>query len=988
MLRHLLVFCVIFCISAEIGYGKSWYQDSTGKELSSVDTSVVELHLPSVHPDSLSSYRSILNEKLDVNKIVLYPRTSIQQFVKGEAAGVFVEEPTGEPGREQSVLIHGSSTPLLSEIDLYNSQPLVVVNGVPRISGDHPFAYDLQEYDYARIGPATNVLADIQPDNIASVEVVKDPVRLAYYGPMATNGVIEVKTKQSTFQKQISLNSYVGIVNPQAVTTLNGASELAFRKPFYEKYATEEQWQNMPAYLGDSLYNIYYGTSDWTDLYYQRRMIYNLDASISGGSNLANFFVFLGSQRDNATADNTGFSKYNVSFTMNLKPLNWLDIVTYINASRLTRDRNRNLRDRYAEERYFPDLSNPISPNKSYYSNYLAEYDNAFDRNNSDVVNGFLNVALYLGKLTFNSRFSVDYSGGYRDLFYPSTLMETNSYVSNYFGFNRRLTAQNSLQYSLDLKNGHSLKLEIGDVFQYDAYRYSYGYAYRGTSDYIKINLLDDPHDPLVAYFSYQANNGFLNSLTYRFLDGMQNNLASFYGLAAYSYKDKYEVSAMVRSDGASTAQPTSRWFISEAVSGAWNIKNDLLKSSSGINEFKLTAGFARLGIFQTDDRFAAGPQYTVDVGYTGQPRMFSVSGVSVLDRPYTKGWVGYNLPWAYSQQFSFGVNMKLWQNRFQWSAGFYSRTAKNQLIALPAYSEYGYQQAYFPGMAINNKGVDMSLGAKILDCTRGLNWSVQLNANYNKNKLAALPNGVKRAVIGNQLLEVGKSIDQFWLYENQGIYNSDEEVPTDGAGNKLSLLGIGLQKGDPKWRDVNGDNILDENDKALKGHFLPVISGGFSSDFSYKKWTFNFRLYYNLGKDILNQDMANRFDFINRQSANDINSIKEITFWEKKGDYSKYPLYNPWSEVTPYRIDQDLFLENGSFLKIRSVSLGHDLTDFVNRKKKSISRLYVYVTANNLWTLTGYSGKDPELVTFNGYDNGYGLPLSPSCTVGVQVNL
>ncbi|MNY34044.1 TonB dependent receptor [compost metagenome] len=137
-----------------------------------------------------------------------------------------------------------------------------------------------------------------------------------------------------------------------------------------------------------------------------------------------------------------------------------------------------------------------------------------------------------------------------------------------------------------------------------------------------------------------------------------------------------------------------------------------------------------------------------------------------------------------------------------------------------------------------------------------------------------------------------------------------------------------------------------------------------------------------------MNQQMANSLDFINREGGNSITSVKEITFWEKRGNRNDYPLYNPWSSVIPYRIDQDLFLENASFLKMRTLSVGYDLISALNKGKLKINSLYIYAMANNLFTLTKYKGQDPELVPYTGYDTGYGMPIPRTYTLGLKMNL
>jgi TonB-dependent starch-binding outer membrane protein SusC len=203
-----------------------------------------------------------------------------------------------------------------------------------------------------------------------------------------------------------------------------------------------------------------------------------------------------------------------------------------------------------------------------------------------------------------------------------------------------------------------------------------------------------------------------------------------------------------------------------------------------------------------------------------------------------------------------------------------------------------------------------------------------------------------------------------------------------------MKFNGTALKAGDPKWVDTNNDQVISSEDKVLVGNMLPRVAGGFTNQFFYQKWSLTADLYFNLGRKILNQEMANRFDFINREGTNTIDAVKEITFWEKRGEYDKYPLYNPWSTVIPYRAEQDLFLENGAFLKMRTLSLSYDMSEWLNKRTAVIKKLRVYISGHNLFTITPYTGQDPELVNYTGYDTGYGLPIPRTYTLGVQVEL
>jgi len=393
------------------------------------------------------------------------------------------------------------------------------------------------------------------------------------------------------------------------------------------------------------------------------------------------------------------------------------------------------------------------------------------------------------------------------------------------------------------------------------------------------------------------------------------------------------------------------------------------------------------MGRYENFDNYAQGPQYTANVGFTGNLITPGYNGIAVLTRPYTLGSVGYGLEWAYTDQASLGLDASFLNDRVHASIEGYYKEDKNMLLGIPSAAEYGYTQVIKNGMAIRNTGVDLTLSGVIFPKTSTLSWTASVNINYNNNKLTALPDNLDQLTIGNRLLKTGSSVDSYWLLQNKGIYNTDAEVPTNAAGAKMTYNGIVLKAGDPIWTDVNGDNQISNADRTLQGHALPLFSGGFSNDFNYKKWSLNLNFYYNIGRDLLNEEMANRFDFLNREGQNNINSVREITFWEKRGSYADYPIYNPSSTVNPYQVNQDLFLENASFIKLRTLSLGYDLTDKFSKKNQNISKFYVYGSINNVFTLTNYSGQDPELVNYTGYDSGYGIQIPRTYSLGVKLD-
>ncbi|MCZ4244855.1 SusC/RagA family TonB-linked outer membrane protein [Pedobacter punctiformis] len=925
------------------------------------------------------------------------PNLSLQQMLKGNIAGLYVQETTGEPGTEQSMIIQGTSSPIFNKRDIYNVQPVVYINGIPLVQ-DNPFAYDVQKYDYNRIGPATNLLSSIDIDNIASIEVIKDPVSLAKLGPNAANGAIWITTRAAkSGTREISVNSYFGMVQASNVSTVNGVFENNFRKPFYQKYATADNYANYASYLKDSTNTDYFGKSNWNDSYYKTNPTYSVDLGISGGSDRANFRFFGSGTKSAGNADATSLTRYNASFAINMAPFDWVTVSSFINASRLDRARNRSLRDRFAEVRYLPDLVNPLSPNKDNYQTFLDEYDKVVDDNRNNLVNGSLSLNFKLTpRLNFVTSLLFDYNEGIRDAFFPSTLMEKVNYVSNYFGYNQRFGLNNVLTYKYDLNKDHKFQFGLGQTTQGDTYKYNYARAYNGPNDFIKINVVSGNSN---AGYDKNGNIIYLNTLAekasgfyvFRYTDKMKNGLVSFHASAKYEYKDLLTFAGIIRRDGSSNGQPDSRWITTPAVSAEWNLKNQFLKNNNFFNSLTAGVSWGRSAKIFTDDRFGAGPQYRVEYGWNEEPTIPTFGAAMGVSRPYNTGWVGYGITLPYSDRFNFTLASSLFRGRIDAAVSLYNRDDKNQLLNLPVAAESGYASIYKNGMWINNKGADVLISAQVLTNENKLSWSSTLNFGFNKNTLKALPDNLNSLVIGDNKLTVGHSVGSYWLYSNAGIYNSDAEVPVNPANNKkLAFNGIALKAGDPKWVDYNGDYNVTDADKVMKGDRLPKLTGGWGNTFNYGNFTLNFNFFFALGQKAINQFDASRYDFANRETASDINSIKEITTWQTSDNIKTYPIYNTWSNVVPYRVDQDLFLENASYVKLRSLTFGYDLSKarFLSKSKLGFRKAYVYVTGSNLFTITNFSGTDPELINYNGTYDGTSLPIARTFTVGFKVDL
>lgn len=307
-------------------------------------------------------------------------------------------------------------------------------------------------------------------------------------------------------------------------------------------------------------------------------------------------------------------------------------------------------------------------------------------------------------------------------------------------------------------------------------------------------------------------------------------------------------------------------------------------------------------------------------------------------------------------------------------------------LLPVPTVAESGYKFEYASGMDVQNRGVDVSLNYTMPRSTGGFCWNSAFNIAYNTNELKKLPNQLDAIVVGKNKLQVGERIDQYWLLQNRGSYQSDAEVPVrDGDNKVMTYNGTDMKGGDPRWVDQDGNFDINNEDRILMGNIIPKWTGGFTNQFAYKNFDLSFLLYFNLGREIINQQASKKYDFANVAESKNLYGVREITSWEKSFDETAYPIYNPWSSVVPYQAEQDLFMEDGSFVKLKNLSVGYDLTKVVNNKK--LNRLYVYVTGSNLLTITKYSGRDPELVNFYGYDTGTGIRYPKMYTLGVKLD-
>ena len=377
------------------------------------------------HVKTLSCVLPIYASESDVTNAQKLPWLSLQQMLKGNAASLYVQEPSGEPGTKQAMLMRGTSVPLLTATSYYDAQPTVFLNGVPVID-DNAYTYNAKNNNFSPLGTASNVLAGLDLANVISIEVVTDPAKLAELGPLAVNGAILVDTKERFEGKR-----HVHV-----------------------------------------------------DASLSSQMQYNLNATIGNKEKLANYLLSVGSTRNAVALDEASYTKYNIGFNLSLVPFKGMTVNTQILAAKSSRNRNKTMRDRLSEMEYYPTQWQQMAFTPENVAAFDQLLDDSKDENENMQLHGYLILNYkYKDNLRAYAGAYFDYITNNRSVFWPSGLMEGINYASDYSGYNRRFYGQAGVGYDFHLAKQHLLQLDWTGTLREDKYHYTYDRGYDGEDD-------------------------------------------------------------------------------------------------------------------------------------------------------------------------------------------------------------------------------------------------------------------------------------------------------------------------------------------------------------------------------------------------------------------------------------------------------------------------------------------------------------------------
>lgn len=863
------------------------------------------------------------------------PIYNVGQALQGNAAGVNVVQNSGKPGQSLNVKIRGNNS-ISSGVN-----PLYVVDGIQ-----------------------TNDVSGINPDDIVDMTILKDATSAAIYGINGSAGVVIITTKRAKSTKpQLSFNAYWGyskVANSVRVLSLNQ----------YKDLMTDIQSNGGNNYLPTITNPRYAGIdTNWEDAVFRTGFDQNYNVNYSFGNEKVKVYSALGYQGIDGIVAPSRFDRISAKLNLDAEITNWLKVnasLNYINTN------SKNTNDNAAGARAGVILSTLTSPTfmPTYGNqiNFIPGDDVVFDTG-GNIKNGYKNGQFAPNPFTAGWENPVAFQfRGYDDT-------RTQRFLSN-IGF------EVSLLKNLVWKPMVSLDVidSVNERF-IDPYRSVYGRQERGTGGE-NFNLYQDlnventlnytfksgGHDiNLLSGFQiherniqgqYYWGNRFPNDLT-KYVHALSENPnqifrkeilreLSYFGRAIYTLNNKYTLMGVFRYNGSSALAPGNKWGFFPGVSGSWLVSNEnFLRDSHVISELKLRGGWGKTGN-------ASGiPPYA----HFNLERL-NQEGVNGSWSTYQ--W-GSDIGWEVTTDSNFGLDLAFANNKIKFTADFYKRTTDDLIMPI----EMGTIGNILRNVgSMENKGMELSLSTVNFK-RENFAWNTNFNISFNKshiNSLKYMPN-IDRASIegmGNLVrFSAGQPISAFYGYKMEGVNPAT---------------------GDIVYKDLNGDGVINTEDRTFIGNPNPDFTFGFTNNITLKNWYLDILVTGSVGNDIYN---ASRFE---TELMNDFKNQSTVVLnrWKTPGQITDVPRANSQSAL----MISDRFIEDGTFVRLKSVTLGYTFKNPFQGMKK----LNLYVTGQNLYTLTNYTGFDPEVNAFASTNGVLGIdygtyPQVRTIIVGLKAN-
>jgi len=885
---------------------------------------------------------SVASVKSD--QLVSFPASGAVQALQGRASGVQITSNNGDPGGSMKVRVRGGTSINAS------SDPIFVVDGF--VGGIMP-----------------------PPEDIESVEVLKDASATAIYGSRGANGVIMVTTKKGSKGKtRIELNTSYSVQNEiKRLDLLNAQQYTDMTKEAFPTYVTSGE------------------NTDWQDVIFRTGAIQSHQLSFSGGTDNVNYYISGSFYDQDGIIIGSAFKKYSVTSNININATEKLKIGLNVFGERSNTDGVPTQESSGGADgagvigsalKFMPDqgiykadgtyttaamhdpIDNPYAITQEYQNNVVGDRLQA----------NFSAEYKLLKDLSFKTTLGLSATNSRTGEYWSTLLNRGRSYggLGNISSAKRtNVASENYLSYNTTLASVH--KIGVMGGYSYQTYRNENWMA--SGSKFIT---------DAVSYWN--LGGGAVTQIPSSGLT--EGKLASFYSRVNYGFSNKYLLTFNARYDGSSNFSKNNKWAFFPSGAFAWNMKNEeFMRNVPVVNNWKWRASYGITG------NQAIGPYQTL----AGLTNVFSiVNGVAVnAVRPSTVA--NDDLTWETTAQLDFGTDIGFFDGRLNFSADYYRMETSDLLFSVPLPQYSGYSSQLKNIGKVENKGFEFTLSGKIL--TGQLKWNMDVNLSSNRNKVLELPDGKDILYasgpghlisLGNtQILRVGAPVGSMYGYIYDGVYQvGDTFIPGSGFEQVA---------GGEKYRDIGGkldadgkqtpDGKLDSNDQTIIGNPQPKFFYGFNNEFKFKSFDLNIFMQGSQGNDILSYTLL-ELETLGKPINSTTRALDRWTPTHTDTDVPKKTAARSERVSTRWIFD-------GSYLRVKNIMLGYNMPKSV-LDKLSISKLRLYVSAQNILTFTNYRGFDPE-VNYGGGGSGaqsnqnQGLdyasyPNSKSYTVGLNI--
>ena len=901
--------------------------------------------------------------------------TNADQMLQGKVAGVQVTQNSGAPGGATSIRIRGASSLNSS------NEPLYVIDGVP-MSGS---AGSIGGFDWAggTNGQTTvNPLAAIAPSDIVSIDVLKDASACAIYGAAGANGVVIVTTRRGhAGHTNITYDGYVAWQQ-----TAKRLDMMDLRE-----YAQYQQSLYAEGVINDSNFDKTYSDisllgagTDWQKEIFRTAFMHNHQVGVNGGNDKTTYSISAGYMNQEGIIIGSDFNRFNTRLNIDNNFTSWLKVGASLAYTRTNERITRNdgsdgvimqamtMMPSVPVRDFDGNWAGPSTVNGSSQWNPVAL---AMQTNNSllrqRVMGNFYADATFLKYFTFRAEFAFDASQNKNKSYIPRYQFGV---VSNDINQMMQREEHSWFWMQKDYITYHQKFVDKHDLTVMAGFEASKS-SWEGTQ-IIKKNFTTDLLNVMSEDGEFVSNSAWKDAAS----------SASFFGRVNYSFDNRYLLTATVRADGSSKFGPSNKWGVFPSVAAAWRISQEkFLQDVQWLNNLKLRVGYGQVGNSNIDTyRYAS-----------AMMSMLTPHGTAYFPQNLSNP----NLKWESSVQFDVGIDFSAFNNRLELTVDFYNKQTKDLLMQIftPSHiASNDYQTIQNPYANIGktqNIGVDIQINARPI-VTKDFHWTSSITMSHNKNKVVAL-NDDSQVLYGAvdwwapfqtaTMFKVGQPMGVFYGYETEGLFANEADIRTHATqtggstpyANKIDRES-GAWIGDIKFKDQNGDGVINDADQVIIGDPNPILTYGWTNTFTWREWELNIGLTGQFGGDILNwaryktEGLTSIWD---NQDARVLNRA-QIGLIDPNGsstDISNLYLLNGSNGLPRFsNLDgngnnrmSDRWIEDGTYLRIQNVSIAYNLPQKWG-KKAGLQAAKLYFNVQNLYTFTKYTGYDPEIGAYN----------------------